>query len=152
MANASVSELILFIAALTVAAGVATTLTASVTDISNVVSERGSGVAQKIGTEIEVINDPGSPGSIYNRSGNENVTLLVKNTGAETLPADPDRIDVLVDGTFQSVANVTVVGGASDWGRGDVVRLTVERALSPGEHRAVVIVNEDREVLRFRVA
>lgn len=149
MANVSVSELVLFIAALTVAAGVATTLTASVSDISRVVSERGEGVADSIATEVEVINDPGSPASIYDDSTG-NVTLLVKNTGDGQLAATTDRVEVLVDGSYTRVANVTVVDG-DEWYEGDVARVTVESSLSEGEHRIVVIVDDDRELLRFRV-
>lgn len=149
MASVSVSELVLFIAALLVATGVATTLTASVSDISQVVSERGNGVADQIATEVEVINDPGSPASIYNATSG-NITLLVKNTGSGTLPADPKAIEVLVDGNYTQVSNVTVAGGGN-WREGDVAILTVEETLSSGEHRIVVFINEDREILRFRV-
>lgn len=149
MANVSISELILFIAALTVAAGVATTLTANVMDISNAVSERGGGVADKIETEVEVINDPGSPDSIYDNS-TDTVTILVKNTGERSLDASPDGIDVLVDGEYESIDSVTVVSGGNDWDSGEVVRVNVTRSLSPGDHRVVVYVGEDEEVLRFR--
>lgn len=147
MATVSVSELVLFIAAITVAAGVATTLTASVTDISSVVSERGSGVADDIATEVEIISDPGSPDAIY---ANSTVTLLVKNTGERTLAAEPGQVDVLVDGTYVTVDDVTVVG-AAEWREGEVARVTVSKTLSPGSHRVVVFVDEDRELIRFRV-
>lgn len=150
MASVSVSELVLFIAALTVAAGVATTLTASVSDISQVVSERGSGVAEKIASDVEVISDPGSPASIYDDAGSGNVTVLVKNTGGDTLPTDPDAIEFLVNGTYTQVSTVTVVGTDS-WSEGEVAIVTAKRSLPSGEHRIVVIVNGDRETLRFRV-
>lgn len=149
MASVSVSELVLFIAALTVAAGVATTLTASVTDISQVVSERGTGVADQIATEVEVISDPGSPASIYD-DDTGNITVLVKNTGESVLDPEPGGIEVLVDGEYTAVSDLTVVG-AEHWREGEVAVLTVERALDPGEHRVVVMVNGDRELLRFRV-
>lgn len=148
MASVSISELVLFIAALTVAAGVATTLTASVSDISRVVSERGTGVADQIATEVEVISDPGTPDSIYDGSGN--LTVLVKNTGDSVLDGDPGGVEVLVDGEYVAVSNLSVVG-AESWRTGEVAVLTVERSLDPGEHRVVVIVNGDRELLRFRV-
>ncbi len=139
----------LFIAALTVAAGVATTLTANVMDISNAVSERGGGVADKIETEVEVINDPGSPSSVYDNS-TDTVTVLVKNTGERTLDASPTGIDVLVDGSYVTIDNVTVVSGGTEWRSSEVVRVNVTRSLSPGSHRVVVYVDEDEEVLRFR--
>jgi flagellar protein FlaG len=149
MANVSISELVLFIAALTVAAGVATTLTANVTDISNAVSERGGSVADKIETDVEVISDPGSPSSIYDNDS-ETVTVLVKNTGEQTFAAEPSQVDVLVDGSYETVDNVTVVGSESTWRTGEVARVNVSTALSSGEHRVVVYVDEDKEVLRFR--
>jgi flagellar protein FlaG len=147
LANVSISELVLFIAALTVAAGVATTLTANVMDISNAVSERGGGVADKIETEVEVINDPGSPSSIYD---NGTVSVLVKNTGERTLDASPSGIDVLVDGSYATIDKVTVVSGGTEWQSGEVVRVNVTRTLSSDDHRVVVYVGEDEEVLRFR--
>lgn len=149
MANVSISELVLFIAALTVAAGVATTLSANVMDISNAVSERGGGVADKIETEVEVISDPGSPSSVYDND-TDTVSVLVKNTGERTLDASPSGIDVLVDGQYATVENVTVVSDGSQWRSGEVVRVNVSRTLSPGDHRVVVYVGEDEEVLRFR--
>lgn len=147
MASVSVSELVLFIAALTVAAGVATTLTANVMDITNAVSERGSGVADKIETEVEVISDPGSPSSVYDDG---TVTVLVKNTGERPLDASPGGVDVLVDGSYETVADVTVVGDATAWRSGEVARVNVSRTLASGAHRVVVYVGEDEEVLRFR--
>lgn len=78
MASVSVSELILFIAALTVALGVATTLTTNVADISNSIGERGGSVSDDIKTDVEIISDSGTPESIYDGDGN--VTILVKNT------------------------------------------------------------------------
>ncbi|MFC7045653.1 flagellar protein G [Halobacteriaceae archaeon GCM10025711] len=91
MANASITELVLFIAALTVAAGVATTLTANVAEISNAVQERGDGVADNIETEIDVITDPGSPSAIYNGTS-ETITLLVKNTGERSLTPEARQL------------------------------------------------------------
>jgi len=149
MANVSISELVLFIAALTVAAGVATTLTTNVMHISNAVSERGGDVANKIQTEVQIINDPGSAGSIYN-SSTGNVTLLVKNTGDRPLDARPGQFDVLIDGQYRVPANVTVLGSASTWRPGEVVAVTITDSLSAGPHRAVVYVDDDKEVLRFR--
>lgn len=149
MASVSISELVLFIAALAVAAGVATTLSANVMDISNAVSERGGGVADKIETEVEIISDPGSPSSVYDENSTT-VSILVKNTGERTLDASPSGVDVLVDGQYATVENVTVVSGGAQWRSGEVVRVNVSRTLSPGDHRVVVYVGEDEEVLRFR--
>jgi len=151
VASVSVSELILFIAALTVALGVATTLTTNVADISNSIGERGGSVSGDIKTDVEIISDGGAPDSIYNDTSG-NVTLLVKNTGQKTLPADGSQLDVLIDGRYTTVANATVVGrpNGSTWGPGEVLRVTLSSPLDPGPHRIKVIANGDSSTLRFR--
>ena len=151
MASVSVSELILFIAALTVALGVATTLTVNVADISNSIGERGGSVSEDIKTEVEIISDSGSPDAIYNDTDG-NVTILVKNTGQKTLPADGSQLDVLVDGEYQRIdaTAVVVAENATGWGPGEVLRVTVNRSLDPGDHRIKVIANGDSSAIRFR--
>ena len=151
MASVSVSEMILFIAALTVALGVATTLTANVADISNSIGERGSGVAEKIKTEVEIISDSGSPDAIYD-DGEENVTILVKNTGQKTLAADGSQLSILVDGRYATIQNATVVGrpDARAWRPGEVLEITVSRQLDPGDHRVKVSVRGDSTTIQFR--
>jgi flagellar protein FlaG len=151
MTNASITQLVLFIAALTVAAGVVTTLTANVADISNAVSQRGDGVANTIETEINIISDPGSPSAIYNDTNNQ-ITLLIKNSGEQSLTPDAEKLDVFVDGEYVTITNVSVVGnpGALTWQRGEVVNVTMSHTLAAGEHRVVAHVNEDKDVLEFR--
>lgn len=151
MASVSVSELILFIAALTVALGVATTLTTNVADISNSIGERGGSVSEDIKTDVEIISDGGAPDAIYD-DATGNVTILIKNTGQKTLPADGSQLDVLIDGRYATVANATVVGRqrASTWGPGEVMRVTLSSSLDPGPHRIKVIANGDSSTLRFR--
>ena len=151
MASVSISELILFIAALTVALGVSTTLMANVQDISQSMGAKGDGVTETIETDVEIISDPGSPSAIYDDSTG-NVTILIKNTGQKTLAADGTELDVLVDGEYATVANATVVGtpDATSWQSGDVLRVTVSRALDPGPHRVTVHTNRDTATLRFR--
>jgi flagellar protein FlaG len=151
VASVSVSELILFIAALTVALGVATTLTTNVADISNSIGEQGGSVSDDIKTDVEIISDSGTPGSIYNDTEG-NVTILVKNTGQKTLPADGSQLDVLIDGEYAQVENASVVGrpNASGWGPGEVLTVTFSRTLSTGDHRVKVVANGDSSTLRFR--
>lgn len=154
MSGVSVSHLVLFIASLVVAAGVAGTLVTEVDRVSQSVSHHGDEVSETIETDIEVISDTGSD-AIYNSSGNENVTVLVKNTGSRNLVADSRAVDVLVDGVFIPPSNFTIErADASDersWERGSVVAIEIDRALEPGDHRVTVRVNGNEAVLQFRV-
>jgi flagellar protein FlaG len=148
VASASVSELVIFIAAVSVAAGVSGALVTTVDGISDSLDERGASVSAAIETDIEVISDPGSD-AVYD-SGT--VRLLVKNTGERPLPAGATGVEVLVDGRYvpSSEYSVTVLDG-DEWRDGAVVRVTASRVLSAGSHRATVVVGSERETVRFRV-
>lgn len=154
MSGVSVSHLVLFIASLVVAAGVAGTLVTEVDRVSQSVSHHGDEVSETIETDIEVISDTGS-NAIYNSSGNQNVSVLVKNTGSRNLAADSRVVDVLVDGVFIPPDNITIeradASGERSWERGSVVKIEIDRALDPGDHRVAVRVNGNEAVLQFRV-
>ena len=149
MASASVSELILFIAAVSVAAAVSGVLVTTVGGISDSLDERGADVATDIDTDVEVISDPGS-GAVYD-DGSGEVRLLVKNTGRRTIGTDGSTVEVLLDGQYVRPADysVTVIGGGN-WHEGDVVRIVLNESLASGDHRVTVIVESERETLRFR--
>lgn len=151
MASVSSSTLILFIASILVAASVAGTMTTGVQRLGGALSDRSVDVSQEIRTDIEIINDPGSPSSIYN---NGTITLLVKNTGSQTLSATRGVFDILIDGRYVTPGDITqveVVGGGS-WQTGDVVRLTITQDIPEGDHRIAVTVNGDEELLKFRTS
>jgi flagellar protein FlaG len=149
MASVSISHLILFIASMVIAAGVVGTFTGGVDRFSGAIEDRSLDVSEEVRTDIEVISDAGSP--VYNVSGDENVTLLVKNTGSRNLPPDPALVDVLVDGRYVSAVSVEPIGSTS-WERHEVVRLHIDAGtLGPGDHRAKVVVDGDEEVFSFRV-
>ena len=141
--------MILFIAGIVVAGAVAGTLTTEVSRLSAAIDDRGVDVSNQIQTDIEIISDAGSPDQIYNDGGNENITLYVKNTGSSTLPAEADRIELLVDGEFVTDFTVTVVDGSS-WSTDNVVELEIDHSLNAGDHRVKVVVNGDEEVFEFR--
>lgn len=89
---------------------------------------------------------------MYNRSGNGNVTLLVKNTGSRRLAPVPRTFDVVMNGAFRSAVAVTVVSGddPDSWAPGDVVRVEISAPdLGSGDHRVKVTVNGDEEVFEF---
>jgi flagellar protein FlaG len=154
VASVSVSHMILFIASMIIAASVAGVFTSSVDTLSNAIEDQGLSVADDVRTDIEIISDNGTGACVYNCNGDENVTVLVKNTGTGDLVADAAQINVLVNNQFQPPGDIQVelLGDAVSWGRGDVVRLqATETGLGSGDHRIKVIVNGDTEVFDFTI-
>jgi flagellar protein FlaG len=147
MAEISVPTLILFIASIVIAAGVAGVLIDTVSGISNAVDDRGSDVSKSIKTDAEIISDPEA--GVYNESENT-LTLYVKNTGVRTLSTGNSTIDLFLDGRYQTTVTLSVVSG-SEWTPNAVVELTVSGvSLSPGDHRVKLIVDSDEETFDFR--
>lgn len=156
MSSTSISSLILFIAAMVVAAGVAGTLVTAVTDVSSSVSTQTGDTAETIDTDIEIISDAGSD-AVYDAE-NDTVTLYVKNTGENTLPSDGSGLDVVLDGEYVSSeaylpgdGSGIEIHGDDHWRPGAVAELEIDRTLEAGaEHRAVVTINSSRAVFEFR--
>lgn len=139
MASVSVSHLIIFIAAMIVAASVAGLLTNTVNDISNAIEEQGLSTSDEIRSDITIINDPEN--GTYNGT---HLTLYVKNTGSTELPTNSDNIDLFVNGIFTTVTDtdITVLGGSDVWGRNDVVEITVETGdVSSGKNRVKLVAD-----------
>jgi flagellar protein FlaG len=149
VASVSSSTLIIFIASLLVAASVAGTMTNGVQRLSGALGDRSVDVSGEIRSDVEIISDAGSPDSIYD-GDNTTLTLLLKNSGSQEIAPDAGSIDLIVDGDYKTQKTVEVVDGA-EWSPGNVVRLNATNVdLASGDHRVVVIVNGDREVLKFR--
>lgn len=148
MASVSASHLILFIASMVIAAGVAGTFTQGISRLSQGIDDQSLEVSEEVRTDIEVISDAGSP--VYNNSTAE-VTLLVKNTGTADIPADSQFVEILLDGQYRTNVTMSVVDGET-WQPTNVVRIVIEDVdLEAGDHRAKLIVNGDAEVFVFRV-
>jgi flagellar protein FlaG len=146
MAEISVPTLILFIASIVIAAGVAGVLIDTVSGISNAVDDRGGDVSKSIQTDVEIISDPEA--GVYD-DANNTVTLYVKNTGVRTLSTQ-NAFDPFVDGRYQSNTTVSVVDG-TEWTPDAVVKLTIsEISLAAGDHRVKLVVDSDEEVFSFR--
>jgi len=143
--------MILFIASILVAASVVGVFTDSISQVSEAIDQRGVSVSENIRSDIEIISDSGSA-AVYDGT-NDRVTIHIKNTGSETLTARTDQIDVFVDGRYQSPEDmrVSLVGGATTWGPGEVAKLEIDNLPNDfnGDHRVKVIVNQDEEVFRF---
>lgn len=161
MASVPVSHLILFIASLVIAAGVVGTITTGVDRVSAGVDDAGLDATEQLRTDVTVISD--SSAGVYNASGEENVTLLIKNTGTYRLAPDGSDLDVVLDGSYVRPdpisGELVSADGATAWGRGDVLRLTIDVSeiegrdggLDDGDHRVFLSVNGDEELFQFRV-
>jgi len=151
MAGTSTSSLVIFVASMMIAASVAGTLMDSIDDVSEAISVESGDVSQNIRTDIEVISDESSP--VYNTSGDDNVTVLVKNTGARSMTAEPGTIDVLIDGVYRTDVSLTEFETPDEtWSKGEVVQVSIDvPSLPAGDHRLKVIASGDEEVFSFRV-
>lgn len=149
MAIVSSETLILFIATVLVAGSVAGAMTGGVNQLSSALSDRSLDVSEEIRTDVEIISDPSS-GVVYDNETGE-VTLLVKNTGSNTLSASPATVDVLIDGKYRTNVSTTVVDDTT-WGPGSVLRVTVggtDLTLDT-DHRVVLTVHGNTDRFAFR--
>lgn len=139
----------MFIGSLLIATAVAGTVVVEVGSMSDSIEVRGSSVAEDIETDIVIISDESQPESIIEggENGDNNVTLLVKNVGSTTIPAESGKVDVIVDGSHTVPDDVRLVSGdGGDWEPGTVVELTIETEQTfDGDTDLVIIVgsNED---------
>lgn len=146
MASVSVSQLILFIAAILVATSVAGLLTNTVDDISRAIEDQGLSTSNEIRSEITIINDPGAT-----EIDSGNVTLYVKNTGNSELSTQPGNIDILINGIYVAdlqSGDITLLNGATVWGQSEVAKInvTADNVDDPGENRAKVTVEGGEDV------
>jgi flagellar protein FlaG len=160
MASVPVSHLILFIASLVIAAGVVGTITTGVDRVSAAVDDAGLDATEQLRTDVTIISDPSA--GVYNAT-EENVTLLIKNTGTYRLAPDGSDLDVVFDGAYVRPdalsGELVSADGANAWSRGDVLRLTInvnaiegqDGGLVDGDHRVYLSVNGDEELFQFRV-
>lgn len=151
MASVSISHLVLFIASIIVAASVAGTLVTGVDRVSDAMNDQSIDTSEGIAADLSIISDTGSD-AIYD---DDEVVLLLKNTGSTTLVPDTDQLDVLVNGVYQPSDRLTVtdVAGEStdDWGPGDVIRLTIDTTLDSGDHRVSVAAGGGDDTVQFRI-
>jgi len=147
MSKNSIAQLILFIALVIAALGLAGTFVETAGYLSNAVSEHGDRVETAADADVEIISDPRS-GAVWNGSA-DRVTVLVKNVGEGRLPATPGAVDVLIDDALVTNESITVVGSGDDWTPGEVVRIRFNRSLPDGHHRLSVSVDGAKDHLQF---
>jgi flagellar protein FlaG len=147
MASASISELIIFIAAISVAATVSGVLIGTVSEISASVSQNGDQLQTNLETDTEIISDPESDAV----ASSNQVVVLVKNTGSASL--SPDQLDVLLNGRIVRPGNLSTsfVDGkpGDEWSQDRVLRVTIDRSPDPGANRVQTIINDDTSTFEF---
>ena len=131
MSGVSASTLVIFIATVLVAAGVAGTLVTTVGDISNSAETQGDAITESINSDIELLNDGGGSGFYTENNGEATITVYARNTGSTTLVKDPDELDVLVNGLFVATADLGIesMNGDSEdraWSEGEVIEIVIE--------------------------
>lgn len=135
MSGVSASTLVIFIASILVAAGVAGTLVTTVGDISTSAETQGDAVTDSIDANIELLNDGG--GSNFYVEDNfaaghaAEITLYARNTGTTILVKNETELDVLVNGLFidASSMNITSMNGddtSRAWVEDEVIEIVIE--------------------------
>lgn len=149
MVSVPTSHLILFIASLAVAAGVAGAFTTESSRISATIEDVGVDASAEVQTDIEIVTDAGA--TVYDADAGE-ITLAVQNLGDSTPPHDVEQIDVFLDGEYRNASNLTTtVKDASSWAPDEVIELVIDAPdLAWGDHRVKVVVDGDAEVFEFR--
>lgn len=136
MANQS-ARLLLIIASILIGVAVAGAIVAQVQNATSAMGEGGQTASDELQSNVEIVNDPGARGSIYDEATDE-LSLHVKNTGGRTLPADAEVIDLLVDGKYQTAVDVTLFEG-SRWKPDTIARLTTGYDLDRNETMRVIV-------------
>lgn len=149
MVSVASTHLVLFIASIAVAAGVAGAFTTESSRLSATLEDLGVDVSDEVGTDIQIVTDAAGP--VYDGDA-ETITLNVRNNGASTPPHEAEQIDVILDGTYQSSGGLSVaVQGAASWAPNEVVEITIDAPdLAWGDHRVKIAVDGDSDVLEFR--
>lgn len=150
MASVSVSHLIIFIASLVVAAGVAGTLATGVDRVSSSLEDGSLDVSQEVRTDVTIISDPGAE---YDEG--EELTIHVRNTGSQGIPIQDTAVDLIFNGEFVSAENTEIEGAndpdATTWRPGEVVEITItDPTIENGDNRLLLTVNADQEVFEFQ--
>ena len=147
MSGVSASTLVIFIASILVAAGVAGTLVTTVGDISTSAETRGDAITESIDSDIELLNDGGGS-SFYVEDDTNNtaeITVYVRNTGSTTLSKNESELDVLVNGLFVQDGNLNITSMNGDntqdsWAEDEVIEIVIslDEQLSGSGNRLTV--------------
>ncbi|WP_048196645.1 flagellar protein G [Methanocaldococcus vulcanius] len=136
MASSAMSEIIMFVAVLLIAAFVAGILTTSTYKISLNIDKKSDALSTKLSQDFEIINDPGeiirnpSAGVIY---------LYIKNTGKDPIVFTNTSFTVIVDGNIVGINNTYDLTDPGD------------NVLSPGDVGEIVAKYNETGYHRIRV-
>jgi flagellar protein FlaG len=158
MSGVSASTLVIFIASILVAAGVAGTLVTTVGDISTSAETRGDAITESIDSDIELLNDGGGS-SFYVEDDTNNtaeITVYVRNTGSTTLSKNESELDVLVNGLFVQDGNLNITSmngdnNSSAWAEDEVIEIVIslDEQLSGSGNRLTVSPPGTEQSLEF---
>ncbi|WP_048201996.1 flagellar protein G [Methanocaldococcus bathoardescens] len=100
MASNAMSEIVMFVAVLLIAAFVAGILTTSTYKISINIGKKGDALATKLSQDFEIINDPGN----ITRNSSAGITIIyIKNTGKDPIIFTNDTFTVIIDGNIVGI-------------------------------------------------
>ena len=166
MSGVSASTLVIFIATVLVAAGVAGTLVTTVGDISNSAETQGDRITESIDANFELLNDGGGENfytenpDVFDSTDQEQkdaeITVFVRNTGSNALIKDPGEIDVLVNGLFIADDDLVIESTDSEaddraWAEGEVIEIVIglDDSLNGSGNRLTVTTKGTERSLEF---
>jgi len=150
VAGSSGSELIIFIASILIAASVAGVITTEVYFATDSFRESVTNIDKQIRGDITIINDPSM---IPEENGT--IEIYVKNSGASTLPEDPQYTNVMLDGVHIEDVDLAVLN-SDTWRPGDTAKLEVgvdEGQFESGDDiKVLVYVESLKDEITGRIA
>ncbi len=147
MASEVGSSLVLFIAVIAIAGLAAAGLSKAVGTMALEVDDRGQRLAEAIGTDIAIVNDPENVP--YDDAENK-LTIYVKNTGSRSLVSED--LVLLVNGQYEEFTDRNMED-RDGWPRGTVLEANVTVDLATGDHRVRVLYMPNiADEIEFRVS
>lgn len=128
-----VSQVIFFIAGITLATAVVVMASGALNQLSGDIGAHAQDMSKRLKSDLHIVNDPAhvptSP-----------LTLYVKNTGSQRL--QPSLWTVLYDGTAETNLTITIIGGAdnTNLGQAQVAEVQVNGlTVAAGDHSVRVV-------------
>ncbi|HVO78112.1 MAG TPA: hypothetical protein VMS79_04505 [Methanomassiliicoccales archaeon] len=146
MADSSVTQVLFFIAAITVAASLAGVFISISNEMAQKLNQSADSLQQQTSSEFCIINDPARMpyDGVY-------LTLYLKNTGSVLL--DTRGMAVMLDGLYQGNVTKGAIDGALDgWDSQELLSVSVPATLSPGDHFVKIFLADGVEQsMEFRI-